>query len=114
MKKAESPASPRKVQIDAVLLAIPGVVAKKINQLDAYFISDRMFACISGKGVGLRLPAAQATDLQFSRGDVAPFSPDGKVSSREWIQIEHEDAAEYANDIELFRTSAAFVKAGGR
>ena len=35
----------------------PGVVAKKINNLDAYFVSDRMFACISGDGMGLRLPA---------------------------------------------------------
>ena len=44
----------RKDQIDALLLKLPGVSARKINNLDAYFVSDKMFACISGNGVGLR------------------------------------------------------------
>jgi hypothetical protein len=102
----------RKSQIDAVLLKLPGVVAKKINSLDAYFVSDRMFACISGQGVGLRLPAATARELQFSRDNVVPFQPAGLGSTREWIQIDRPDAADYEKDLELFRTSLEFVKAG--
>jgi hypothetical protein len=102
----------RKSQIDAVLLKLPGVVAKKINNLDAYFVSDRMFACISGQGVGLRLPAATARELQFSRDNVVPFQPAGLGSTREWIQIDRPDAADYEKDLELFRTSLEFVKAG--
>ena len=101
----------RKSQIDAVLLKLPGVVGKKINQLDAYFVSDRMFACISGEGVGLRLPVAVATELQFSRDNVVPFQPGG-VSSREWIQINRADAADYEKDLELFRASLEFVRGG--
>ena len=109
------PADPsRKSQIDAVLLKLPGVVGKKINQLDAYFVSDRMFACISGGGIGLRLPAGAATELRFSRGDVVPFQPGGKGSTREWIQIDRADAADYEKDLELFRASLEFVKGGGR
>jgi len=54
----DTPESIRKAQIDALLLKLPGVSARKINGLDAYFVSDRMFACISGRGIGLRLPAA--------------------------------------------------------
>ncbi len=103
----------RKAQIDALLLG-PGVVGKKINGLDAYFVGDRMFACINGKGIGLRLPVSVATDLQFSRGNVVPFQPGGKASSREWIQIDREDAAEYAQDLELFQAAKDFVKSGGR
>src|SRR3970040_1622858 len=101
----------RKEQIDSVLLKLPGVVAKKINQLDAYFVSDRMFACISGHGVGLRLPAATATELQFSRDNVVLFQPGGMASSKEWIQIDRANAAEYEKDLELFRASIEFVKA---
>ena len=56
--KTDTSKPSRKTQIDAVLLKLPGVVAKKISGLDAYFVSDRMFACISGNGIGLRLPAA--------------------------------------------------------
>jgi len=104
--------SSRKAQIDALLLRLPGVSAKKINDLDAYYVSDRMFACISGNGIGLRLPAATATELQFSRNNVVPFQPGGMASSREWIQIDCADVADYEKDLELFRTSLEFVKGG--
>ena len=107
---AQPPEPDRKALIDAVLLKLPGVVAKKINKLDAYFINDRMFACISGEGVGLRLPVATATELQFSRDNVVPFQPGG-VSSREWVQINRADAAQYEKDLELFRAAYEFVKA---
>ena len=104
--------SSRKAQIDALLLKLPGVSARKINGLDAYFVSDKMFACISGAGIGLRLPAATATELQFSRNNIVPFQPGGVASTREWIQIDHADVAEYEKDLELFRASLEFVKTG--
>ena len=104
--------SSRKAQIDALLLKLPGVSARKINDLDAYFVSDKMFACISGDGVGLRLPAATATELQFSRNNVVPFQPGGTASTREWIQINCAEVAEYEKDLQLFRDSIEFVKAG--
>ena len=102
----------RKEQIDALLLKLPGVSARKINGLDAYFVSDKMFACIGGDGVGLRLPAATATELQFSRDNVVPFQPGGTASSREWIQIDRAEAAEYQKDLDLFQASLEFVKVG--
>ena len=108
----DTPESSRKAQIDALLLKLPGVSARKINGLDAYFVSDKMFACISGRGIGLRLPAATATELQFSRDNVVPFQPAGLASSREWIQIDRAEAAEYEKDLPLFQASLEFVKAG--
>jgi hypothetical protein len=107
--KADPPGSSRKALIDALLLQLPGVKARKISNLDAYFVGDKMFACISGRGVGLRLPVATATELQFSRENVVPFNP-GVASSREWIQIDREDAAEYEKDLELFREAIAYVQ----
>jgi len=109
---ASSPESTRKAQIDAVLLKLPGVSTRKINGLDAYFVADRMFACISGQGVGLRLPVAMATELQFSKDNVVPFQPRGIGSTREWIQIDRSDATEYEKDLDLFRASVEFVKTG--
>jgi hypothetical protein len=102
----------RKAQIDALLLKLPGVSGRKINGLDAYFVSDRMFACISGEGIGLRLPVSTATELQFSRDNVVPFQPGGLASSREWIQIDCAEVTEYEKDLELFRASIEFVKTG--
>jgi len=112
--KAEIPKDGRKAQIDELLLKLPGVSARKINGLDAYFVADKMFACISRKGIGLRLPVASATELQFSRGDVVAFTPGGMASTREWIQIDRADAADYVKDLELFQASLDFVKAGRR
>jgi hypothetical protein len=103
--------SDRKAQLDALLLNLPGVSARKINGLDAYFVSDKMFACISGDGVGIRLPVTIATELQFSRDNIVPFQPGGMASSREWIQINRADGAGYCKDLELFQASLAFVKA---
>ncbi len=112
--KTDKTQDPRKAQIDAVVFQLPGVTGKKIGGLDAYFVNDRMFACISGKGVGLRLPVSTATELQFSRQNVVPFQPTGMPSSREWIQINREDASEYGQDLELFKAAFEFVKGGGR
>jgi hypothetical protein len=107
----DSPESRRKAQIDALLLTLPGASARKISGLDAYFVSDKMFACISGGGIGLRLPVATATELQFSRDNVVPFQPGGMASSREWVQINRAEADDYEKDLELFRASLEFVKA---
>ena len=109
---ADTPKSRRKAQLDALLLALPGVSAKVINGLDAYYVSDKMFACISGKGVGLRLPVATATQLQFSRDNVVAFQPGGMASTREWIQIDRADAADYETDLPLFQASIDFVRGG--
>ena len=103
-----------KARLDAILLAIPGVVSKKIGGLDGYFVGDRMFACISGNGVGLRLPVATARELQFSRENVSPFQPGGMTSTKEWIQIDRADAAEYEKDLEVFQASIDFVKSAAR
>ena len=112
MKAPETPT--RKSLIDAVLKTLPGVVSKKIGGLDGYFVGDRMFACISGDGVGLRLPVATARDLQFSRENVSAFNPSGMPSTKEWVQINRADAAEYEKDLELFQASYDFVKSAAR
>ena len=108
----ETPKSERKTQIDALLLTLPGASARKINGLDAYFVKDKMFACISGDGIGLRLPIATATELQFARNDVVAFQPGGIASTREWIQINCAEAADYEKHLALFQTSLEFVKTG--
>ena len=110
---ADTPSS-RKEHLDALLLALPGVEARKLKGLDAYFVSDKMFACVGDRGVGLRLPVAMATDLQFSREGIGPFSPGGVASTREWIQVERENPADHARDMELVQASIDYVKKGRR
>lgn len=108
--KSSKPAeSPRKAQLDALLLALPAVTTKRINQLDAYFVNDRMFACIHGDGVGLRVPIAIATEARFSRDNVSAFEPTGVPTTREWIRVDRTDAADFAKDMDLIRAAFDYV-----
>jgi hypothetical protein len=43
---------------------------------------------------------------------VVPFQPGGMPSSREWIQIDRAEAADYEKDLPLFQASIDFVKRG--
>jgi len=100
----------RKTQIDALLLKLPASAQEKSTASTPYFVSDKMFACISGDGVALRLPAATVTELRFSMNNTVAFQPGGMASSREWLQINRTEAAEYAKDLELFQASLDFVR----
>ena len=55
-----------------------------------------------------------ARDLQFSRENVSAFQPAGLPASKEWVQIDREDAADYAKDLELFQAALDFVKSAAR
>jgi hypothetical protein len=96
--------------LDTMLLKLPGVEAGEMTGLFAYFTGKKMFACICNGGVGVRLPAAEAANLQFSRNGVVPFQHKGMQSTREWIQINRENSADYEQDLEIFLSSIAFVK----
>ena len=71
-----------KVVLDAMLLKITGVEGGEMGGLPAYFVKQKMFACIYRGAVGLRLPAAAAANLQFSMDGVSPFAPNGQTSTR--------------------------------
>ena len=109
-----APKDDRKAALDALLRALPGVTSKKLGGLDAWLVGDRMFACLAPGGVGLRLPAAMATELQFSREHVSSFQPAGLPSNREWVELRRDAPADYAKDLELFKAAYAFVKAQAR
>ncbi len=59
--------------LDAMLLKLSGVEAGEMTGLLAYFVGKKMFACICNGGVGVRLTAAEAANLQFSKDNVVPF-----------------------------------------
>ena len=103
-----------KEHLDALLLKLPGVSARKIGGVDAYFVSDKMFACVGDRGLGLRLPVATATELQFSCEYIGPFSPGGMATTREWVQIARDNPADFAKDMDLVQQSIEYAKKGRR
>jgi hypothetical protein len=102
-----------KAVLDSLLLKIAGVTAGEMTGLYAYFINRRMFARISGSGVGVRLPTATAAALHSSNKNVVPFHPMRRNSTREWIQINHENSRDYEKDLEIFRASIEYVSPTG-
>jgi len=103
-----------KEHLDALLLKLPGVSARKIGGVDAYVVGDKMFACVGDKGLGLRLPVAVATELQFSCEYVGPYSPGGMATTREWVQIARNDPADFSKDMDLVQQALEYVKKGRR
>jgi hypothetical protein len=99
----------RKAVLDCLLLGRFRVVAGKMFGYPAYYINRKLFACIYGKGVGVKIPAELAKEL-LSRQRVVPFQPWGKPQMREWVQINRPTAADYQNDIDIFRASIEFVR----
>lgn len=109
--KTDSVAQGHKAVLDTLLLPIRGVEAGEMSGLPAYFINKRMFACICNGGVGIRLSASAAANLQFSAQHAFPFQPKGMPSTREWVQLNRENSADYEKDKDLFLASVEFVKA---
>ncbi len=74
----------------------------------AFYTAGKLFACVYGDGVGLKLPQDSARKLEGEPG-ITPFQPYGKPKMREWIQIRRDHAEGYAKDSSLFVESIRHV-----
>ena len=94
--------------LDSLLLKLPSVMEGKMFGYPAYYVNGKLFACIYGERVGLKVPEDVANKL-LAEKHVVPFQPLGKPKMREWIQINRAKSADYLKDINIFRTSVDFV-----
>ena len=97
-----------KVILDSLLLNMPGVEEGKMFGYAAYYVNGKLFACIYGEGVGVKVPEAVASKLLLKK-HIVPFQPLGKPKMPEWIQINRAKSADYRKDINIFRSSVEFV-----
>ena len=63
----------------------PEVTQKVMFGVPAFFVTSRVFCCVWGEGVGLRLPTVQAQSL-IGVDALAPFRPFGRAPMSGWIQ----------------------------
>jgi len=99
-----------KAELDDLLLPLPGVTAGQMFGLPAYYAGGKLFACVYGDGVGVKVPAPLAQAL-LARNDVIPFQPMGRPKMREWVQINRAVPSDYRLDLETFEAALDF--AGG-
>ncbi len=94
--------------LEGLLADRPEVTRGKMFGFPAFYTGGKLFACVYGDGVGLKLPREMIGSLQGKPG-ITPFRPYGKPPMKEWIQICHARAEGYAGDSRLFQESVAFV-----
>jgi hypothetical protein len=97
-----------KTILDAMLLGLPGVRGGKMFGYPAYYVNNKLFACVYGSGVGVKVPE-DVTAGFLERPHIAPFQPLGKPKMKEWIQINRQRSEDYRNDLEIFQLSVEFV-----
>jgi hypothetical protein len=94
--------------LDSFLLKTPGVVSGKMFGYPAYYINNKLFACVYENGVGVKIPENKANELIGKKG-IIHFQPLGRAKMREWIQINRGRSADYLKDQEIFDSSIKFV-----
>ena len=72
--------------LDDLLLRRRGVRGGNMFGHPAYYVNDKLFACVYGQAVGLKVPETFASEL-IGNGRAVSFQPYGKRKMREWIQL---------------------------
>jgi hypothetical protein len=94
--------------LDTLLLQIPGVVAGRMFGYPAYYVHGKLFACIYGEGVGIKVPEKVAGSL-VGREGIVRFQPRGRKPMKEWIQINRKRSEDYLMDQEILKISIDYV-----
>lgn len=86
-KRNNVPAHSAKLRLFlAQQLSTDDVQQRAMFACPAFFTGRRMFACVYGRTVGLKLPTERVQQLLRMPG-FEPFTPYGKRTMREWIAI---------------------------
>ena len=94
--------------LERLLEGRDGIRRARMFGAPAFFAGERMFACVLGDGVGLKLREARVRSLA-DRASVGPFvGPRGRTM-REWIVLRHEDPAALEDDLDLVLESLDYV-----
>lgn len=94
--------------LDSFLLSIPIVRPGKMFGYPAYYVGNKLFACVFQDAVGIKVPEKLATKL-LERDDIVHFQPLGRKKMREWIQINKDQSDEYRQEQDVFDASIEFV-----
>jgi len=96
--------------LEAALADTPGIKRRPMFGCPAFFAGRRMFACVYGDQVGLKLPAARVEELLQS--GYVPFRPIGKPPMREWAAAPRELALSFADEPAVVLEALRFIVRG--
>jgi hypothetical protein len=101
--------------ISNLLAPLPSITEEKTPTHATYFIGRKIFAFTrsgDGGGVAIKLPKERIAEL-IERDDITILKM-GQRTMKEWILLDHAKAADYTEDLDLFKESIAFVAATKR
>lgn len=98
-----------KVALDDLLLGIPNVKGRKAFGYPAYKVAGKMFAFVGGKGIGFKLPRKRVEALLEQEPLLHPFEPEEGTVWKEWLSLDLDDPAGYADYLHLLEESIAYV-----
>ncbi|MCX6700421.1 MAG: hypothetical protein NTV68_10935 [Methanomicrobiales archaeon] len=94
--------------LDSLLLQIPGVISGTMFGYPAYYIDRKLFACVYGEGIGIKIPGKIADSL-VGREGIVRFQPMGRKPMKEWIQVNRERSEDLRKDLEILMVSIEYV-----
>ena len=94
--------------LDAMLLEIPGVKAGKAFGYPGYYIGGKLFACVYGEGVALKVPREVRDSLLAGKG-ADYFEPMGRAKMKEWVLVTRKRPSDYDKLEEAFLAAISFV-----
>lgn len=94
-----------------ILAPYPEVREGSMFGYPAFYVGRRMFACVHGVGVGIKVHATLADALR-ARPYIVDFQPHGRRPMKEWVQINHGRSEQYFEDAAAFAAALRFVGGG--
>ena len=88
---------------------LPGVKEGKMFGFPAFYVAGKMFACVHGEGLALKLPVEEVESL-LDRPGFTRFEPLGRRMGG-WVHIAFADVEDYRGEGEMISASARYVAA---
>lgn len=94
--------------LDSMLLGIPGVKPGKAFGYPGYYVGGKLFACVYGDGVSMKVPEGVREKLLAEKG-VDYFMPMGRARMKEWVLIVKKRSSDYEKHEDAFLASISYV-----
>ena len=86
----------------------PAVTPGTMFGLPGFYTGGKLFACLYGDGLGVKLPPERVAALLGTPG-CDSFAPTGRAPMRAWVLIGRPTAEAYADDLPLLLESVEYV-----
>lgn len=97
--------------LSAFLLRLPQVREDQMFGLPGFFVGRKLFACLYGRSVGVRVPTELAERL-LKQSRCTPFRPYRRPAMREWVQFPCASPEDVADHEDVLIAAYEFV--GGK